>query len=231
MNKIFLLTLFFSLRVGTSLALELDLSETELADLKAGKLILKMKEIKDQEWPDSYVYGFIEGVTPLEALAFYAAYPDQKLFVPNVIKSDPVKHASANDVHVEYEQDMPWPLSNVEYCTGNKIEKLGKDHYQISWYQVWSTSTDDSFGKAQFLLHEGKTLLSYYGRVVPQSFLAGMFKRIGPRRLRDSLEEIVKHTKIMKKENPKRLKTYVSWAEDQFKGKAVFAPVLKKASR
>ena len=92
--------------------LETELTPAELKSMEAREWILKTKDVEDSPWPEITYYALVEA-SPLESIAIFAAYDIQKDYVPNVIKSTPVKHITPTDVHTAYELQMPFPHPNA----------------------------------------------------------------------------------------------------------------------
>ena len=172
---------------------------------------------------------FFEGVTPLQAFAFYAAYRHQKNYVMDVKSSVPVAQKTPTHVLVDYVHDVPWPLSDAKYTTGNIIEKTGENTYKISWYQVKSTSTESATGHALFSPLANGTLFSYYGHTEPKSIFGGLLKDIAPKNLQKTLVGIKKATIKAVKERPELIKGFVKLVKDSFSGKWVYVPPKKEA--
>lgn len=205
-----------------------QLSETDWQALRKGEVILKTIPLEDRPWPQIHIYAFVKNVTPLEAVSYYGAYPHQKDYVPNILESRPLKHIAANDVHVQYKQEMPWPFSDITYTTGNKIEKLGEQHYRLSWYQVQSESTEDSHGFVDFSLKEGKTFMYYDSFVYPKGFFAGALRDLAPKRAKQTLSSIVKSIESASQSESTLLKKYIHYAQEQLAGRAVYQQTESK---
>lgn len=231
MFNVFLAQLLLTLTSLTVHARTPKLNAQDIQQLEKNQLVIKLEERENNPWPASTIYVLIKNVTPIEALAFYAAYHHQKNYVPNVLKSVPVKSVAPNDIHVEYEAHMPWPIPNSKYSTGNRIEKISADRYRVSWYQVWSENTDKLEGFAEFMPFKGQTLLHYYGFVAPKSFFAGLFKKIAPKRLQKTIQVIVDETQKIKQHNPGLLKKFVQLVQGQLAGQDVYRSMIQTENK
>ena len=121
-----------------------------------------------------------------ESVAIFAAYDIQKDYVPNIIKSTPIRHVTATDVHTAYELHMPFPLPNATYIHGAKIFQH-KNDFEVQWYMVESSSALIVNGSVYFSPYNGKTLMRYRSYVKPKSVLGTLVKKA---MLRDVLASI-----------------------------------------
>jgi len=201
-------------------ALTRELNILEKQNLFKGKMILKERHIADFPWPVVTIYSIVN-TSPLEATAIFAAYPTQMDYVPNMKSSRPVKHASATDVHVEYIIDLPWPIPDSKFITGNKVSKLQENTYKVEWYLVRSNSTYDNRGEVIYIPYQGKTLMKYRTFVHPKSFFAGLFKGTMINDVRESLDVIIKHIEKTKN-SPAEMDKWVSYITGALEGKMVY---------
>ena len=179
----------------------LELSPSERHQLMKGDLIIKTKDIKESTWPEVTLYGKIE-TNPLLALSVYAAYDYQKNYVPDVTKSDPIKHITPTDVHVSYERDLPWPLSSTKYTTGNVVSKLSEDAYSINWYLVHSDSIADTKGIAFFNRYKNFTIFKYKTFIIPKTVFAPLLKNNMLNDLKQSMTKIISHIETITTSSP-----------------------------
>ena len=206
--------------------LQVELTKLELERVNAREFVIKIKDIPDLPWPEVTFYTTIEA-TPFQSVAIFAAYDIQKDYVPDVIKSSPIKHISATEVHTEYELHMPFPLTNAKSVHGAKILQFGSD-YEVQWYMVESSSAEDIKGSAYFTTYRGKTLLRYRSLVVPKSIFGSFVKNVMMKDVEKSLMAIRKFTEKCIKENPTLLIKYSEFIKRAFKGEFVYQTIIDK---
>lgn len=204
-----------------------ELSPHELAQVSSRGLILKLDEsAKNSPWPEITYYAVIDA-TPLESIGLFCAYDIQKNYVPNLLKSTPVKHVSPTDVHTAYELHMPFPLSNIKYIHGARIFQHGED-YQTVWYMVESTSTDEVRGEAYFANYNGKTLFRYRSYVKPKSIFAGILKKSMLSDVQVSIKSIREFIENEKRENTEFLRKYSEFITRALRGEFVYQTIINK---
>lgn len=203
-----------------------ELTEAETKTLQEGKLVVKIQEIKDSAWPEITYYALIEA-SPLEAVGIFAAYDIQKDYIPNVIKSTVVKHITATDVHTEYEHHVPFPLSNAHYTHGAKLFHYEND-YEMTWYMVKSTSTDEVRGSAYFTPAAGKTLFRYHSYIKPKSIFGGLVKKIMLKDVEKTISAIRGHIEKLKRENSPLVTKYSEFINRALKGEFVYQELIQK---
>ena len=204
---------FFALILYASLSFSVtppaELTQTELAKLTNKELIIHSKEIPGRPWPEITIFALID-VLPVEAAALFSNYQDQKIYIPDLIKSDPVKKISENETIVDFEMHTPWPLANSKYSTGNVFKRLENNGYEISWYLVKSDSLIDSKGMVQFILYEKKTLMMYKSLIYPDSRFASIFSSKAESGMSKTVQAIVTYFEETKKKNPEKIQKLIS---------------------
>jgi hypothetical protein len=202
--RLFLLfTLIICPSLGFSATPPAELTQTELTNLTNKALIIHSKAIPRCPWPELTVFTLID-VLPVEAAALFSNYQDHKKYIPDLIKSDPIKKIAENEIIVAFEMQIPWPLANSKYSTGNVFSKLENNEYEISWYLVESDSLIDSKGIVQFIPYEKKTLLKYKSLIHPDSKLASMFASKAKSAVSKTVQAIVTYMEETKKKNPEK---------------------------
>ncbi|MEA9357867.1 hypothetical protein SHI21_16675 [Bacteriovorax sp. PP10] len=220
-----LVTLFSTTYVWAQ-NLETELSPADLKAITAHEFVLKTRELPGSVWPEITYYAIV-GVSPLEAAGVFAAYDAQKDYVPNVIKSTPVKHLTATEVLTDYELHMPFPISNAHYIHGAKLFKH-KNDYEVQWYMLESSSAEDVKGSVYFQFYEGKTLMRYRSYVKPKSVLGSLVKS---RMLKDVLLSITAIRNFMeksKRENPVFVSKYSEFIIRALNGEFVYQTIIDK---
>lgn len=218
------LTLFFLSFAPMSFAqktpLIKELNAGEIAQIEKGELILKTKEVEGSAWPEITLYSFVEA-SALEAMGIFSALDYQKEYVPNVIKSKPIKHISPVEVLTEYEMHVPFPLSNAHYIHGSIVHQYDED-YELTWYKVESTSTDDVKGSAYFSPYKNGSLFRYRSFIIPKSLFGSLVKKIMLRDVKNSILSIRSHIEKLKKENSPLLAKYSGFIINALKGEFVY---------
>jgi len=194
---------------GSSMTPFAELTQTELAKLANKELIIHSKEIPGRPWPEITIFALID-VLPVEAAALFSDYKDQKTYIPDLIKSDPVKKISENEIIVDFEMHTPWPLSNSKYSTGNVFKRLENNGYEISWYLVKSDSLIDSKGMVQFIPYEKKTLMKYKSLIYPDSRFASIFSSKAESGMSKTVQAIVGYMEETKKKNPEKVQRLIN---------------------
>ncbi|MDD0852241.1 hypothetical protein HBN50_03990 [Halobacteriovorax sp. GB3] len=221
MKKLILTSLFLSFYAFASDApMKLDTSELKM--LRDNHQVIKELKSPKGAWPVVRLYQVIDA-SPLEATAIFFALDYQKDYVPNLVRSDIAKVVSPTEVWVEYEMDMPWPLSNSVYLHGHKLKKKAKDHYRIDWWMESSNTTELVKGHAEFLpFDQGKTLMLYQNYVIPKSILASFIKGTMIKDVQKSLSAIKDHIVYCKNKKKELLKKYKGFILDSLNGKSVY---------
>jgi hypothetical protein len=207
------LFLVFALVIQSSLSFSItapteDLTQTERARLTNKELVVRSEEVPRCPWPEITVFTLID-VLPVEAAALFSNYQDQKEYVPNLIKSNPVGKTAENETIVDFEMHVPWPLTNYKYSTCNVFNKLENNEYEISWYLVESNSLVASKGIVQFIPYGKKTLLKYRSLIHPDSKLASMFSSKARSGIANTVQAIATYIESTKKKNPEKIQKLI----------------------
>lgn len=205
MNKLFFFVLFFLFNTIIFASIS-DKSEIEMQTLLSGKLIVKKEIIKDTPWPKVTILSIINA-TPLESISIFTAYNEHKDFIPDLLTSKVIKEITKTDVHISFELNIPWPLSNSKYVTGNKLSREKNNSYQVKWYFVKSDSSKDNYGKVVFSPYKDKTIMEYQNFTQPKSSLAKLFKKKMIKKTKETVIEIKKRIEMIRKTS--KIKTYI----------------------
>ncbi len=206
--------------------LERELDQAELKAIDAREIILKKTEVKGSPWPELNYYATINA-SPLEAVGIFAAYDAQKDYVPNFLKSKPIKHLSPTEVHTEYEMHMPFPIPNAHYVHGAKIFKH-QDNYEVQWYLVKSSSTLEVKGSAYFQSYKGKTLMRYRSFIRPNSIFGSLAKSSMLKDAMISIKTIISFVEKSKLENPAFVLKYSEYITRALNGEFVYQTIIDK---
>ncbi len=193
-----------------------SLSEMERKKMDARLLIVKTKKIPKKPWPEVMVYATIKA-TARESAAIFTAYQEHKDYIPDLLKSDPVKYVSKRDVHVAFILDVPWPLANSHFITGNRLSRTPEGGYRIEWYFVKSDSSRNNYGEITFIPGEdGKQTDVFYRNFShPKSSLAKLFKGKMVRKVRKTVVSIRNYIEE-KRKNKSELSNYIRVLEEKF---------------
>lgn len=186
-----------------------ELNQAEMAKVANRELIIHSKDVARCPWPELTVFALID-VSPVEAVALFSNYQDQKTYIPDLVKSDPARRLAENETIVNFEMRLPWPLANSRYSTGNVFNRLPNDNYEICWYLVESDSLIDSKGTVQFIPYGKKTLLKYQAFVHPGSRLASVFSFRAKGAITKTVQAIVSYIEDTTKKNPEKTQDLVN---------------------
>lgn len=206
--------------------LEGELTPADLSAVNSREFVLKTRDLEGSAWPEITYYALIDA-TPLEAAGIFAAYDAQKDYVPNVIKSTPIKHVTATDVLTDYELHMPFPLPNAHYVHGAKIFKHQND-YEVQWYMVESSSALNVQGSVYFQAYEGKTLMRYRSYIKPKSMFGGLVKKAMLSDVLTSITAIRKFMEKSKRENSVFVSKYSGFITRALNGEFVYQTIIEK---
>lgn len=235
MNRIFSVVFSLCLLVTSSAFAQKaevvkELSPDEVAQIEKGELVMKTKEIEGSAWPEITLYSLVSGASALEAMGIFSALDYQKEYVPNVIQSKPIKHVSAVEVLTDYEMHVPFPLSNAHYVHGSVVHQYDSDDYELTWYKVTSTSTEEVKGSAYFSNYNqnGKTgaLFRYRSYIKPKSVLGSLVKKIMLKDVKNSILAIRSHIEKLKKENSTLISKYSGFITRSLKGEFVYKNLM-----
>lgn len=179
-----------------------ELSKSEYKTLNSKGFVVESRVISGAPWPEVIIYALINSKV-IDSVAIFSAYDDQKLFVPDLVKSIPVKKINSRDIHVSFEMDMAWPLSNALYTTGNKLKVKKDGKYSVEWYLVSSDSSDDIRGEALFIPYKNITLLKYTSFIKPKSIFASLLEGTMLGSIKNAVQATVDHIEKINKIKPK----------------------------
>jgi hypothetical protein len=194
---------------GFATTLPAELNQAEMAKVANRELIIHSKDVARCPWPELTVFALID-VSPVEAVALFSNYQDQKTYIPDLVRSDPARRIAENETIVNFEMRLPWPLANSRYSTGNVFNRLPNDKYEICWYLVESDSLIDSKGTVQFIPYANKTLLKYQAFVHPGSRLASIFSSRAKGAITKTVHAIVSYIEDTTKKNPDKTQDLVN---------------------
>lgn len=185
-----------------TLSFALELTAAQKQELAKGSMI------KTVTWKEGYVWPEVKILTvmnhaPQDNINEFLNFETHKTYIPDMIESRIVKKASANNMQVYFEMEMPWPVKKSSHTTNNVITNNNDGSYTLKWNLVKADFLKATDGFMTFHPYEGKTLLEYVTQIVPNSSLAGMFKDRVAGDVEKSVIKITKHlnTTLNKKES------------------------------
>ncbi len=174
----------------SSFAYRVTLTPKEMDQLKKGKEITRVEEIKGEVFPKVTLINVIPH-TPEQNMSVFTDFKNHKKFIPGLVKSDIVKQ-SGNITDVDFELNLPAPASNSKYITRHTVVTEGKDAI-LTWDLVKSKQLKATKGSIIFEEFEGKTLFTYITHITPSSSLAWVVKsRVVPD-TKETIHAVIKH--------------------------------------
>lgn len=226
----FLLMTIKTMKITSAEVKKWSLNPSEQERVEKGELVLQTSDSPHFVWPVVEVFGLIQNVRPIESLAIYADYLNQKNYVPQMIKSQVEEELSPLSILVSYSMKMPWPVPNTHYKTINTMT-FDRQHkaYQLEWKQTESNQTKSSDGFIIFYPHPNQrdTLFLYQNFIVPDSALAKWFKEKFLSDTLQTLKVILDHIKETKKSSPQEMQDKVKMVQQMFDGKSVYLPIIE----
>jgi hypothetical protein len=183
----FLLTLLISFPL---LAHKADMTPDEKSQLRQGKMVKRVINLKGKSWPQVTIMQIIPN-TPKQNMDVYTEFDQHKNFIPDLIKSKVISKTE-KEIVVSFEMKMPFPVPNSIYTTKNIFENSGED-YKLSWTLIRANQLKATEGSVIFENYEGKTLFTYINHITPDSSFAGMFKGRVDGDVEKTVKIIIKH--------------------------------------
>ena len=176
---------------GFTYALRTELSPAELKDLKAGKEITRVKELKDEVFPQVTLINVIPH-SPKENMKVFSDFESHTKFIPGLMKAKIVKQVPEyTDVYFELELPI---VDNSQYTTRHFINYEGNDAI-LTWDLIKSKQVKRSKGMVMFEEFEGKTLFTYVTHITPASSFAWTVKsRVVPD-TKKNIKAVINHLK------------------------------------
>jgi hypothetical protein len=116
---------------------------------------------------------------------------------------------------------VPFPLPNAIYTHGSIINKY-EDDYELTWYMVKSTSTEEVKGSAYFTAFQGKTLFRYKSFIRPKSMFGALVKSIMVSDVKKTIMAIRAHIIKLKNEKSPLLLKYSEYISRSLNGEFVY---------
>lgn len=195
-----------------------QLQKQQRKEVAKGQILMLEQEQKDLPWPKVDAHLKLQ-VSPLDALAVFAAFDAQKNYVPNLIESTPIEVRDVSKIFVRYEMNLPWPIPNNRYIHGHELKKHAVDDYEITWWMEKSNSAKSVEGSARFYRSQDETYMHYQSLVVPESSFASLLKGSMLSDVRETLEVIRQTTHEFSKNRPDFMREYRELMKQTFQNK------------
>lgn len=204
----------------------MSLSEKDLSFFKKNDFKTIIIPIENEIWPKVIIYTKVK-TTTLNCMALFLALDHQKNYLPNMLKSTPVKQVDSLTVHTKYLYDLPWPIPNSTYIHSSTLhlpEKIINQglSYSANWKMIQSDSTEKVDGNVIFYPFEGTTYMKYSIIVTPLSFLAPLLKKTMIEDVKSSIKAIKNHIETVSSSKPKLLNKYKSYILRSLNGEYVY---------
>lgn len=183
----FLFTLFI---VQNSFAYRTDFTPDELAKLKKGEKVERVKELKDEVFPQVTIAQVIPH-SPKQNMDVFTDFEHHKDFIPGLLRSK-IVHKEGNITDVDFKLHMPAPVSDSEYVTRHTLTNEGNNYY-LEWNLLKSKQVKATKGMLMFEEFGDKTLFTYVNHITPKSSFAWVVKSKVVPDIEKNVEVIIKH--------------------------------------
>lgn len=167
------------------------ISPSEKQELSKG-MIKKIEWKKGYVWPEVTIKVLLNH-SPIDNMNVFLDFEKHKSYIPDMLESRILKKISANETHVYFEMEMPWPVKKTSHVTNNVVTHNSDGSYTLKWNLVKADMIKATDGYMNFSEYEGKTLLTYVSLIVPNSSFAGMFKDRVASDVEKAVSKITKH--------------------------------------
>lgn len=182
-----------------------ELNPEQQNQVQRGSQIIVTTPISGHPWPQITVYQRVDAGID-EAAAVFWDFPRYKEYFGNVIlRSVPhSKRPQPNVVFVDFEIDVPFPMSDDAYTMKNTLTVISSG-FSVDWAMVGeSKHSKSAVGSARFETLGTGTLIAYRNFVVPKSSLAGIGKvrERAVQEVRDTVTALVKNIQTIRVQKP-----------------------------
>lgn len=151
-------------------------STEEKAQLQKGELVIWEKPVEEAPWPETTSFALLD-ISPIEGLAIFSDFEAQQNYIPRVLESGVKEYKKPWEIYASIKAEVPWPVKESNYTTGNILEQSDNKHYRLTWYFVEAEHFNDTYGYISFQPYGDKTLMIYSSFVDPMTpFLAKLFQ-------------------------------------------------------
>lgn len=146
-----------------------SLDAAQIAQLKAGEMVVSAKDVPSGGWPEVTVYTLVKAPVSVveKVLRDYEHAPD---FQPGLVSAKVVSQPSPDVCDVEYTSKMPI-VGTMSYTMQNTFEKVDNG-LTVSWKLLKSSMAEISDGSLRAEPYGDGSILRYVNHVKPKSSLA-----------------------------------------------------------
>jgi hypothetical protein len=150
-----------------------DLSPSQLAQVKAGQMVVLTKDIPGGVWPQITIYTTVNA--PVSTIsAVFRDYAHAQDFQPSIVSAKVIAQPSPNVYDVAYVQKMPL-FGTTSFTVRNTFTE-SKDGTTVDWKLLKSSMADISDGSLRVEPFGTGSIMRYTNYVKPKFALAGMAK-------------------------------------------------------
>jgi hypothetical protein len=184
-----------------------DLDPAKQAEVRAGKQVVVLQEVKGQAWPRVSIYRTIQA-KPEEVAAVFFDYNQAFTYIPKIFKSEISKRHSSCVVEVDYGLDVPI-LPDEFYTVENRLSRLPGGGYLIAWKLLRAVQTKSSVGEFRIEPDGDTSIIRYQILTTPSSGMAGLLRGKAIDMIKDTVIAVAEETEKRKAEDPAGLKKQV----------------------
>lgn len=196
LRTLFLSAIAFCMAASSYADLATELNADQLAQVKAGQMVVMQKNIPGGVWPQITIYTQINA--PVSVIsALFRDYAHAQDYQPSIVSAKVVAQPSPNVYDVEYTQKLPL-FGTTNFTVENTFTEA-KGSLSVQWKLLKSSMADISDGSLLVEPFNGGSLMRYTNYVKPKFSLAGMAKSA-------ALDSVKSTVSDLKKEAEKRAK-------------------------
>ncbi len=184
-----------------------DLDAAEVAEVKSGKQVVVLEEVKGETWPRVSIYRKV-AATPEEVAAVFFDYKRAFTYIPKIFKSDISKQHSACVADVDYALDVPI-LPDEFYTARNRLSRIPDGGYLIDWTLLRAVQTKASVGELRVEPDGNEAILRYRILTTPSSGMAGLLRGKAIDMIKNTVTAIGEEIEKRKRSEPEGLKKQV----------------------
>jgi hypothetical protein len=184
-----------------------DLDAAKVAEVKSGKQVVVLEEVKGEAWPRVSIYRKV-AATPEEVAAVFFDYKRAFTYIPKILKSEISKQHTSCVADVDYALDVPI-LPDEFYTARNRLSRIPDGGYLIDWTLVRAVQTKASVGELRVEPDGNESILRYRILTTPSSGMAGLLRGKAIDMIKNTVSAIGLETEKRKSTDPEGLKKQV----------------------
>lgn len=149
------------------------LTAQQVAEVKAGQMVVTSKDIAGGVWPELTVYQLVKASSN-DVSAVFEDYPNANKYIPNLISARMVNEPKPNVRDIEYTTKVPL-FGKINYTVRNYYKNQG-DKHTVSWELLESPLAKQSTGSLEVEPYGKDCILRYTNYVEPITKLAAVAK-------------------------------------------------------